>query len=140
MNTDVFTDINWLAVLVAGIAYWMLGALWFSKALFANRWIASHGIRIDDPNSKKNMAAIMIGSLILMLVIVIGMAIIVEKTGMAGWEMGAKLGLLTGVCFSFTAISITYLYLQKPTSAHFIDGLYHVVGQVIAGIILCSWM
>jgi hypothetical protein len=40
MNTDFLKDINWLAVLVAGIAYWALGALWYSKILFSNKWLA----------------------------------------------------------------------------------------------------
>jgi hypothetical protein len=52
---------------------------------------------------------------------------------------GLKLGLMTGLLFSATAISITYLYIKKPIGLHFIDGLYHVVGQIVAAIILCIW-
>jgi hypothetical protein len=52
---------------------------------------------------------------------------------------GIKLGLFTGICFGSTAISITFLYIKKPLAIHFIDNLYHVVGQIIAAIILCVW-
>ena len=36
MDTSFFSDMNWLAVLVAAVANFMLGALWYSKALFVN--------------------------------------------------------------------------------------------------------
>ena len=44
MDTSFFSDMNWLAVLVAAVAYFMLGALWYSKALFGNAWIKYSGV------------------------------------------------------------------------------------------------
>ena len=45
MSFDLST-INWLAVIVGGVAYFALGALWFSNVLFARPWSeASAGIR-----------------------------------------------------------------------------------------------
>ena len=139
MNNDLLTHINWLAVLVAAIAYFILGAIWFSKMLFAKKWVQYHQINMQDPNVSKGMGRMMFGSFILMAVITIGIALLVERLQLSGWMSGAKWGLLTGVCFSFTAISITYLYTKKPFSLHLIDGMYHVVGQVIVAIILCEW-
>ena len=136
---EFFGDINWLAVLLATLAYFTLGAIWYSKALFANRWIEYHNIKMDDPTLKKGVAAIMTLSFVWFLVITIGLALIIDRLGMNGVLPGIKLGLLTGVCFSFAVISITYLYVKKATGLHFIDGMYHVAGQVIAAVILCVW-
>ena len=53
MDTSYFSHINWLAVLVAAIAYFALGAIWFSRPVFGARWIALHEININDDNAKK---------------------------------------------------------------------------------------
>jgi len=139
MDTSYFASINWLAVLVAAIAYFSLGALWFSKPVFGTRWVALHKINMDDPEVKKGVGAIMFGSFLLMLLATIGLAILVARFHFYEAISGVKLGLFTGICFASTAISVTYLYIKKPLASHFIDNLYHIVGQVIAAIILCVW-
>jgi len=139
MDTSYFAQINWLAVLVAAIAYFSLGAIWFSKPVFGGKWVALHQINLNDPEAKKGAGAIMFGSFILMLFATIGLAILVTRFQFYEVISGIKLGLFTGICFASTAISITFLYIKKPLAIHFIDNLYHVVGQVIAAIILCVW-
>jgi hypothetical protein len=59
--------------------------------------------------------------------------------GMMNVSAGVKLGLLTGICFSATAISITYLYTKKPLGLHVIDNSYHILAHVIAGAIIVLW-
>jgi hypothetical protein len=135
----VFSYINWLHVLVAAIAYFALGALWYSL-LFQKQWIRYHGIDMNNPDGRKGVGAVMFMSFILMFLITVGLEILIYRAAITGGVLsGVKLGLTTGVLFSATAISVTYLYLKKPAGLHFIDGLYHVVGQIIAAVILCAW-
>jgi len=139
MNTTLLSNINWLAVLVAAIAYFMLGALWYSKALFAKPWVRHSGINMNDPNLKKGVAQVMLGSFLLMVIVCVGLAILLARIGVVDWMTGCKLGLLTGICFSATAISISYLYEKKPIGLHLINGLYNIIGSTIAAIIIASW-
>ncbi len=140
MDTSFFSHLNWLAVAVAAVAYFMLGALWYSKALFANQWIKGTGIDMNKPNAKSGVGGIMAFTLILEFIVCIGLGILVYRLNLTGKLMsGVKLGLLTGVCFSALGICISYLYQSKPTSLSLIDGGYHVVGNIIAAIILCLW-
>lgn len=139
MDLSVFAQLNWLAVFVAALAYFALGALWFSKALFAGRWVQYHGIDVSNADASSGMARIMTTAFVLMLLATIGLAVLVERLGLHQAISGIKLGLFTGFLFSFAAISITYLFIKKPMGLHLIDGLYHVVGQVIAAVILCIW-
>lgn len=139
MDTSFFSNINWLAVIVAGLTFFMLGALWYSKILFAPKWIAYQKIDVNNPEGKKGMVGIMIGSLIMMVVVSIALAILAERLQLNTWMSGLKLGLLTGLGFATTGISISYLYTKKPMGLHFIDGGYHVVGHIIVAIILCVW-
>lgn len=135
---NFFSDANWLAVLVASIAYFGLGAIWYS-GLFGKRWIAYHNINVNDPEMKKGVAGIMITSFILMAVAVFCLSLLIYRLGLHEFLSGVKIGLYTGIGFAATAISIGYLYTKKPFGLHLIDGLYHIFGHVIAGIILCLW-
>ncbi|MDP4264225.1 MAG: DUF1761 domain-containing protein [Bacteroidota bacterium] len=139
MNTALFSDINWLAVLVAAVAYFAIGGLWYSKVLFANSWVRLSGVNMNDPNAKKGAAQIMLASFVLMIVACIGLAILIARIGSSGWMTGCKTGLITGICFSATAISISYLYEKKPTGLHLINGLYNIIGSVVAGSIIAAW-
>ena len=136
-----FDYLNWLAIAVAALAYFALGSLWYSKVLFAKRWIADSKIDINDPNAKKGMGIMFGGSLVLMFVQSLAIAVIANRLELigAGWMSGLKLGAVTGGCFCATAVGVNYLYEKKPLSLFFINGGYAVVGNIIAAIIICSW-
>ena len=139
MTTSIFENLNWLHVLVATIAYYALGAIWYSF-LFQKKWIEYQNINMDDPDAKKGVGAVMTLAFIAFFVITLGLAILEHRLGVIGGvQSGLKLGLLTGVCFSAMVVSINYLYTKKPFGLHLIDGLFHIVGQIIAAVILCVW-
>lgn len=138
MNTDLFSLYNWPAVLVAAVAYFALGAFWYS-GLFGRQWVAYHKINVEDPEMKKGVAGIMITSFILMLVAVVCIEMIVIRLHLSGAITGLRWGIMTGGGFAATAVSIGYLYTKKPLGLHLIDGLYHVCGHIVAAIILCVW-
>lgn len=140
MNTAFLNDINWLAVLVAGIAYWMIGALWYSKVLFSKKWLEYTKINPNDPEAKKGMGIMFGGSLVMMVLTAVGIAILVNRLDLtACWMSGAKLGAITGLLFGSTAISISYLYEKRPFGLYLINCGYTVLGNIIAAIIICCW-
>ena len=139
MGTEIFSHLNWLAILVGGIAYFILGAIWYSL-LFKNAWIRLSGVNMNDPNAKKGMAQTMLTSLVMMIICCLGLALILSKMKAGGnWMTGAKVGLIAGICFSSTGISISYLYEKKPFSLQLINGAYNTVGCIVAGIIIAMW-
>lgn len=138
MDTTIFSQLPWLQILVATVAYFSLGAIWYSF-LFQKQWIAYHGIDMSNPDAKKGAGGVMAFSFVLFFIATTGLAILVERLNLSGALSGIKLGLFTGFFFSMMALSITYLYLQRPLGLHLIDGLYHVTGQAIAALILCVW-
>jgi uncharacterized protein DUF1761 len=138
MNADLFSQVNWLAVLVAALAYFFLGAIWYS-ALFRNAWIKATGVNMNDPNGRKGFAGIMITSFITILVTSIGLALLITRVQSGGWMTGVKIGLIAGVCFSAATICNSYLYEKRPIALSTINSLYNIVGCVIAGIIIAIW-
>lgn len=138
MKADLFSQVNWLAVLVGALAYFFLGAIWYS-ALFRNAWIKATGVNMNDPNGRKGIAGIMIASFITILITSIGLALLITRVQSGGWMTGVKIGLIAGVCFSAATICNSYLYEKRPIALSTINSLYNIVGCVIAGIIIAIW-
>lgn len=139
MNTQIFSDINWLAILVSAIGYFILGAVWYSKALFGTKWAALVGVDMTDPNKSKGMAKMMTGTFVLILIACMGIAMLVARMDLSVLLSAFKLGLITGICFATTAVSISFIYESRPTALYFIDCGYHLAGHLIAAIILVLW-
>ena len=136
MFTVLLSNLHWLAILAGAATYWVLGAIWYSPVLFASRWVKLVNIKMDDPDAKKGMPMLFIGSFILMFVTSTGLGILLSLVNMPDAMHAAKLGLLLSVCFSFTSNSISYLYTRKPAALYAIDGGYHILGTVLASVVI----
>ena len=136
----LFDYLNWPAIAVASLAYFLLGALWYSKILFAKRWISDLKLDINDPTAKKGIGLMFGGSLLMMFVQTLLLAILAERLGLSGacWLSGLKLGAFLGAGYAAT-IGINYFYEKKPLSLFFINSGYAIAGNVVAGIIICCW-
>ena len=134
---DKTARMNWLAIICAAVAYWILGWLWYS-ALFGKIWVASleqHGVKLG----KGGMAAKMIGTFVANLVATVIMARLMARTGIVDLAHGLKLGAGIGVGFSATAITIQYLWESKPFKVWLIDASYHFFGCILLGAVLSAW-
>lgn len=130
-------SLNWLAVTAATLAYFFLGALWYSPVMFANLWMKLRGLNEDDidgPNPK-----IFIYSLILQAIAVFSLALFISALDITRASDGAFLGFVIGAGFVFTTAGSTGLFTQLSMPLHFLDNGYHVIGLTIAGLILGVW-
>jgi len=87
-----FDYLNWPAIAVAALAYFALGALWYSKAMFVNRWIADLKIDVNNPDAKKGMGMMFGGSFVLMFIQSLAIAVIANRLDIIGpgWMSGLK--------------------------------------------------
>jgi hypothetical protein len=136
MFNDLVSHLHWLAILAGAATYWVLGAIWYSPLLFAKAWVKLVNLKMDDPEAKKGMPLLFLGSFILMFVASAGLGILSQALAIPDAVHAAKLGLLVSVCFSFTANSIAYLYTRKPAALYAIDGGYHILGTVLAAVVI----
>ena len=136
-----FSQINYLAVLVAGLASFALGSVWYT-ALFGKAWQKMLGIS-EDTLQKGSMALIMLSSLVLMLIMAFGLAILIQGHSGSGSEAstlsGLYHGLIVGFVFVGMSIGINYLYQRRSFKLWLIDAGYQILFLGAQGAILGSW-
>ncbi|HKP31553.1 MAG TPA: DUF1761 domain-containing protein [Chitinophagaceae bacterium] len=140
MLQNFLDQVNLWAVLVAALAYFLLGSLWFS-VLFGSVWskeVDRMGILIKDP-PKGTIAAKMIQTFVGNLLAAFSMAYIVFISGSYTWMAGLKLGLLCGIGFAAVAMIIAYTWESRSMRLQMIDTGYAVIGIALCGIILAAW-
>jgi Protein of unknown function (DUF1761) len=138
MTFDVLGDLNWLAVIVATIAYFALGAVWYAPKVFGDVWMRSGGIQAPEQPQSSFYIYPFISCLL--ATIAVGMLAVATGTDTAG--EGIVLGLVTGVGIAAAALFVTGFFdPQKPQAMVWVSVVsgYHIVGLVIAAIILALW-
>lgn len=134
---ELLSSLNWLAVVVATIAYFLLGALWYSPVLFAKKWMELRNIKeedIDGPNP-----VIFFYSFILQLIGVISLALFIAAMGIDSALHGAVVGFGAGAGILFTLAGTTGIFSELKLQLHFLDNGYHVIGLTVTGFILGLW-
>lgn len=129
-----------LPVLVAAVAAFVLGALWYSPALFATAWVRAHGYTDEQIARMRSGAARAYAiSFACFLVMAAAMGLLVARVQPVGVLGGIKLGALIGVGFA-AAVSLTAnVYSDRPLAAWAIDAGYQVAYLILMGVILAVW-
>src|SRR5439155_23522061 len=47
VSFDVWS-FNWIAIVLAGVSAWSIGAIWFSPPVFGRRWMAALGLKQEQ--------------------------------------------------------------------------------------------
>lgn len=140
MSLSVLGDLNWLAVVVATIAYFALGMVWYAEYAFGRAWQRASGQDLSPPENTS--AAAYAIPLLTCFVITLATAMIGNAAGTDNIMEGVLLGLVVGVGIALPVRMVTGSYdMTKPAPVTFaaIGAGYHVVGLTLAGAILGQW-
>ena len=129
-------DINYWAVLVAAVAPILLGALWYSPALFARSWMRAVGRTEDE---LQGMGTGYVISAVAALLTSYALARIERWAEVDDIWNGALVGLLAWVGFVATVLAVTTYFGGRPAKLWLINAGYQLVALVIMGGILGSW-
>ena len=130
-------ELNYLAIIAAVILSQLLGALWYSNALFAKSWLKELGITPTDIDKKAALRGMLFGALLSVFVFFI-IAIILEAAEGFTWGNGAFFGFILSMLVSFQ-IAINYLYEGKSRKLFLINALYTIITYTIGGAIIGLW-
>ncbi len=129
-------EVNWLAVLAATAAAFVLGGLWYSPLLFGKRWQAAAGLSDEQVNSG-SPALIFGGAFVLALIASACFAFFLGPRPELGFATSA--GLAAGLCWVATSFGINGLFQREKASLVLINAGYHTLQFTLIGLILGLW-
>jgi len=131
---------NYLAVAVAAIAYWVLGAVWFG-VLFTKPWMQLENIPTEQVAAIKGAAAAFpyIMSFVLNLIIAFVLAQLCAWRNATTAARGASLGVLLWIGIVGPITYTTNMYEMRPLNLFLINEGYVLVGLFLMGAILGAW-
>ena len=98
---NILLELNWLAILVAFLAFFIIGAIWFSPKTFYPVWVKALG---TDPQNAPNghgpaltFGLTALGALVQVVTLAIVIHFVAAASGPVGPLGGALVGLLLGV-------------------------------------------
>ena len=130
-------SINYLAVVVAALATFILGGLWYSPMLFGKAWMRVNNFTEEDLQTFSK--ARMFGwSFVFSLIMALNLAMFLAgPTTNTTWGMTA--GALAGFGWVAMAIAIVGLFENKSWAYIWINGGYMTLAFVIMGAIIGAW-
>jgi hypothetical protein len=140
MSFTLLGDLNWLAVVVATLAYFGLGGIWYAAKVFGDAWAKAMGW--DFSGEEKPGPAMYLGPLLTCFVATVAIALIAQASGADGVADGIVLGLVAGIGIAGAILFVTGYFDQTKASPIRWFGIaagYHLVGLTIASVIVSVW-
>jgi hypothetical protein len=128
---------NYSAVVVAAIAYFVLGGLWYGW-LFNKSWMTLEQMTIEKVQAMNPVLSYVV-SFLLQLLIAYSLAqlCIWRNANTAG--RGASVGVLVWIGFIGPITFMTYMFEMRPRTLFAINAFYPLAGLVLMGAILGGW-
>jgi len=141
MTLDL-SAINWLAVIVATLIYFALGAVWFAPHTPIGRaWVSASGYQSPTTGASSSNVFYIVPAATT-FVMVVATALIAGATETDTLTEGVVLGLLVGIGYAAMITLTTAAFeFSKPRQWTWgvIDASYHLIGLLIAGVMLALW-
>ncbi len=134
-------NVNILAVFVAALVTFVLGAFWYSPLLFAKQWMQAQGYTPEKLETMKRQGTTRgyLVSLLCYLVMAYVVALLASYTNSTSVAQGLWLGLLAWLGFAATIGLIANMFSDKPIAAWVIDAGYQLAYLLIMGAVLSVW-
>jgi hypothetical protein len=136
-----FAAINWWAVLVAAVATFLIGGLWYT-ALFGQRWAQLNGYSEEKLKAMRAQLPPPLffgGLLACYFLIAVVVALLVVAFQINSVPSGALLGLLLWLGPTAAVAFTGHLASDKPLGAYVLDASYQLIYLVLIGAILGGW-
>jgi hypothetical protein len=130
--------LNWAAILLAGIADWLFGAVWF-KAL-SKEWVAGLNMSPEDKRvylSTPNFWPYII-ALLCSILIAYAIAQVVAGSATHSLFRGIGVGVLVGLAAALAMIT-NMVFEARIASFILISAAYPLLGCILMGIIIGVW-
>jgi hypothetical protein len=129
--------LNWFAVVAAALSTFLLGGLWYSRALFGRAWMTVNGLSEQDLR-QRNLPKIFGLAFVFSLLMSANLAMfLADAKTTTAW--GATAGLLAGFGWVALAITMIALFERKSWTYILINAGYMTTAFLLMGTILGAW-
>jgi hypothetical protein len=126
-------DVSWLGVIVATLASFAIGSVWYSPVLFSKTW--QREANVSDAKAKSaNMPLIFGTTFVLQFLAAFVFAMFLGPR--PGLVFGVGAGFAAGLFWVAGAFGVSYLFEQRSLKLWLINGGYNVVNFTVFGAIL----
>ncbi|HEX6137826.1 MAG TPA: DUF1761 domain-containing protein [Casimicrobiaceae bacterium] len=127
-----------LAVWIASIVFFVLGAVWYG--LVGVAWVAAIGKTMDQIAREQNGSPLpyVIG-FVAILVMCYTLAWLMERLDAGTLADGLRLGATIAIGFIAATLALNYGFEARSVTLWVINSVYVVVGLALAGAIIGGW-
>lgn len=136
----ILSQLNWLAILVAFLAFFVVGAVWFAPKTFYPLWVKAMG---TDPQKAPNahgpaltFGLTAVGAAVQVIALAIVLHFVADATGPVGPLGGLLVGLLLGVGIAAASTLSHRLFAGHGLRVWAIEAGGDIVSLALAGLIL----
>jgi len=131
-----FGGLNWPAVVVAAVACFAAGAVWYQPKVMGARWMRAAGV---DPADASPKPWSFIGTLVAYFLMAMLLAMIARGIDASYFGEGLVLGLFTGVVFVAAQTWVNVSFEGRSMDLLLVNGGIGVIGHVIMAVIVTTW-
>jgi hypothetical protein len=129
---------NYFAVVVAAIAAFAVGALWYGP-LFGRSWRALMNSAPGPMGGKHSSAQAMTMGFVATLVLCFVLAIFEGALGVGGFLGGLIIAAWLWLGFVATTLLNGVIYESRPWKLYFINVFQYLVALIVAAVIIAIW-
>ena len=133
------TGINWIAVIVAGIVAWVVGAIWYAPPVFGKRWMEMMGMKMEPGKMPEGAGKALGGGIVLALVTAFFLALVLGFMKATTWMDGVIGALLVWLGFVATHGATSIFFEKRPVAWYAITQAELAVSFLLMGLILGAW-
>ena len=137
MILDMLGELNWIAVVVATLAWFAFSAIWYSVPPLSKAW--ANAARVDTTGDGPPLALLFIPTLIGYFVTTVVIALLARGIGAETVSDGVALGVVLGIGFGMVGALVNQVYESKGNSYFLINGINAVIAYAIVGAIVTIW-
>ena len=138
MIFDYFGELNWLAIVVATIAWFAFSAIWYSVPPLSQAW--QRASKVDMTTEGPSLVSLFGPTLVGYFVTTIVIALIARGIGATEVIDGVALGAALGVGFGVVSALVSQIYEQKGSSYWLLNGLNAIIAYIIVAVIVTIWV
>ncbi|QNI36767.1 DUF1761 domain-containing protein [Edaphobacter albus] len=127
-----------LAIIVATLCYFGLGAVWFT--MFRNAWLEGIGKTMEQLQASGVSPALAYGvALLLTLALALFLSWLIQTTGPATVARGIQVAIILWFCTVFATFATEYIFEGRGVKILAITSGYCLIGMVLMGAVLGGW-